>query len=337
VVRIVIATLLVAAAALTVGPNSAAASELMFSPVWEPGWHLIGLPGLPEPTDPYSVFGSVPIHYRLFGWDPILIRYVVFDPLQPDLLPSVVSGEGYWLDVDTTSNISYVGLPWQVGAVRPSSLGPAGWHLIGNPHPVTVPLDYCMIEEAGSEVTLADAAAAGWISFPIYGWDPDLVRYTTVGLEGPPTQDDTVLAPWSGYWFSTEVDDLRLMVQRPLEPGPFDAWIVDIRPGYEGMYQDHTVDLSEWIGDVILHVVAAAPIYATNVRAIISGTTELVPGNSLALHRGTWWLQMPFGGGFLVPNDADGDYTIQVEATTAGGPVDSIVMNLTVIGIEPPP
>lgn len=332
-VRTLIITLVVATAALAVGANGGAASELfMFSPVWEPGWHLIGLPARPEPADPYTIFGSVPIDYRLFGWDPVLLRYLVFDPLQPDLLPSVVSGEGYWLDVDTTTNISYLGAPWQVGAVRPISLGPAGWHLIGNPHEVIVPLDYCMIEHEGTEVTLADAAAAGWISFPIYGWDPASIRYTIVGLDGPPTQDDTVLAPWAGYWFSTEVDNLRLMVQRPLDPGPFDAWLV----GDEGMQQDYTVDLSK---ETRLVVLAAAPIYATDVQAIVSGP---IPADVPPLFRAdSWPLKMPFGRSFEVPNHGDPDqvfdYTIQVEATTAASIEYSVQMSLHVIGNEIPP
>lgn len=328
-IRALLIILLVASAALAVATTGAA----MTSPPLVPGWHLIGLPALPVLTDPYTVFGSVPVDYRLFGWDPVLLRYLVVDPLQPDLLPTVVSGEGYWLDVDSISIITYLGARWQVGAVRPVPLGPPGWHLIGNPHEVRVPLYYCMIEHASTEVTLADAAAAGWISFPMYGWDPTSLRYTTVGLEGPPTEDDTALAPWSGYWFSTEVDNLRLMVQRPLGPGPFDAWLV----GNQGVLQDYTVDLEQ---EASLSVVAAAPIYASQVRAIINGP---LPVDPLDLFRADNWQPsgIPFGKGFVVPNHGDPDevfdYTIQVQATTAAGTEYSVQLSLHVIGVEPPP
>lgn len=331
--RIRVKIFVLALVAWSVGVNRAAAADLIFSPTFQPGWHLIGLPALPDPEDPYLIFGRIPIEYRLYGWDPVLRSYVTVDPMAPDMLPTVVSGEGYWLSVDSPSSTSYLGLPWEVGAVRPIPLGPAGWHLIGNPHTERVPLaDCCVAGRGGTELTLADAVSAGWLVLPMYGWDIDLIAYSAVGLLGPPDEADDALSVWSGYWLNTLVDDVRLVAQRP--PGdPFQAWLA----GANGMEQEYTLDLSL---ETQLMVVAAAPIHASQVRAIISGLPELVTGNSVTLFRAdNWPRQMPFGKSFGVENPGLGqyDYTITVEATTAGGTKTSVVMSLTVVGVEPPP
>lgn len=320
-----------------VGDLNDAGAEPIFSAPLDPGWHLIGLPALPEPEDPYTIFDYIPIEYRLYGWAPTIGCYVTVDPFDPDLLPAVVSGEGYWLNIGTTDSISYLGLPWEVGAVRPIPLGPAGWHLIGNPHEERVPLDYCMIDHAGTERTMADAVNQRWILLPMYAWDRDMLSYSTVGLLGPPDEADNALTAWAGYWLNTLVDNLRLVVQRPLGDGPFQAWLVS---NIGGMQQEYTLDLSVESG---VTVVAAAPIYATKVQAVISGPSELVDGNVLSLFRAdNWSLKMPFGKHLLprydaVPPDETYDYIVQVEATTASGTDYSVPLSLHVIGIETPP
>jgi hypothetical protein len=327
---ILVVLALMAASVLAAG----ARADTMTSPSLTLGWHLVGLPALPVASDPYATFDPIPIAYRLFGYDPALRTYVMADPLHPDLLPAVISGEGYWLSVEDPASISYLGAPWAVGAVAPFSLGPRGWHLIGNPHAERVPLTSCVIGNGTTELPLGDAVAAGWIALPMFGWDPVSVGYQTVGLLGPPVEADTALTAWRGYWFCTDLDDLRLVVQRPLGAGAFDAWLVS---QIGGMQQDYTFDLSL---ESLLTVVAAAPINATEVHAVFTGPTELVPGNTLDLFRSdSWPRQMPFGKGCFPTNPGPGqfDYTVTVEATTPAGSRSSIVLHLHVIGVEQPP
>ena len=323
--RATISLCLLALALAAATPVSAA---VLTSPTLNPGWHLISLPGVADGAAPPSIFGALNIESNLFRYEPSRLSYVAYSEYDP---PSEFGGlapdVGYWLYVSSPSTISYT--PSLTSSLRRVALPQRGWHLIGSPFhdalPV-IPLSHCLLRRTTDNVSklMADASASGWVSLPAFAWDYSRLTYVTVGVDGPPLDDDNSWRPWSGYWLNTAAANLELVIQAPLPAGPFTAWLERASP-----YETGT-ELWADAGDVMT-VMTIAPLWASPVQVVFSGVGQpILPGNAKTLFHWTWPYDATYGAGFQISTKASGDYTVVVQATLPTGMVTSNTMILHV-------
>jgi hypothetical protein len=176
-----------------------------------PGWNLVSLPYEPADPDWRKAFGDLPIHQRLFRYDPVTQSYIVYDENDPQAFGTLTNGDGCWLYLDAPANVSYPGL--QPGGTRQINLGPAGWHLVGAPLIAAAALGRVSVKDlvTGQRISFYEAAyVRGWIGRSLFSYDPLTRGYRTVGYD--PWDSAVQLSPWRGYWLCTHVDDLALVI-----------------------------------------------------------------------------------------------------------------------------
>ena len=189
-------------------------SPIRVSHTFPAGWNLISLPITPEDGSPPAVFGSVPVSGALHRYDPVGKGYVSYYHFDPGTFGEMKCGEGYWLYLDTESTVAYWGFP---GNGPQSIWMPAdGWSLIGHPFRTAALLADCQVRRVGdgSVKVFAQAAGDGWIQQPAYTWDIGVLGYRSIGLDVPPYQDDHLRA-WLGYWISSGLEEIDLIVPMP--------------------------------------------------------------------------------------------------------------------------
>jgi hypothetical protein len=189
-------------------------SAIRVSHTYPAGWNLISLPVRPEDPSPATVFGAIPISGRLHRYDTTSKAYVTYYDFAPGPFGQVKSGEGYWLYLDTGATFTYWGFPNNGTQTIP--LAAHGWSLLGHPFRTSALLADCDVRQVSDGVikTFAQAVTAGWIEQPLYTWDAGLLGYHSCGLDVPPYQHDR-LRPWLGYWASTGLGEVDLMVPMP--------------------------------------------------------------------------------------------------------------------------
>ena len=175
------------------------------------GWHMIALPGeicgdcaeqgsearccaLCDDLDPCYLFhwqagtgylmappcANIPYHMGMGIW----VR--TYDPL-------------VMIDADLEVPDENVVIPLQ-----------NGWNQIGNPFPFSVPVDALHAHCGGTELSLLEAQAQGWLCAYLFGYDTVSGSYQMLD----PT--DGCLEPWHGYWLRVYRDDCVLVVH-PVE------------------------------------------------------------------------------------------------------------------------
>ena len=298
------------------------------SPVLNSGWHLISLPGVTDGATPPSIFGSINIESNLFRYEPSRLSYVAYSQFDPPTeFGGLAPDAGYWLYLSTPSTITYT--PTLTSSLRRVALPLRGWHIIGAPFYDTlpvIPLTHCLLRRTTDNVSklMADASTSGWVSLPAFAWDYANLRYLTVGLDGPPLDDDNSWRPWAGYWLNTQAANLELVIQAPLPAGLFTAWLERASP-----YETGT---ELWVdaGDVMT-VLSVAPLWGSPVQVVFSGVGQpIIPGNVKTLFHALWPNDVTYGAGFQVSTKASGDYTVVVQATLPTGVVTSNTMILHV-------
>ncbi len=177
------------------------------------GWNMISLPVEPQNADPRAIFEGITIYGRLFGYDAIGLGYTVY----PHSLINLTTGQGYWLYMDDAAYISFEGYP-AVSNVIDLSFPPDRdyqWFLIGSPSLNYVDIDDMLIRDKNTGLTLdlVNATYNGWISLPMFGWDPEVLSYFTVGSKNyrQPSQK-TYFEPWRGYWIYVEESGKELVL-----------------------------------------------------------------------------------------------------------------------------
>jgi hypothetical protein len=166
-------------------------------------WHLMSLPLVPSDPSPPAVFFPHPISGNLNRWDPVAQTYVVYYSWQPGQFGPCQTGVGYWYSAVEAGPVEYVGTPHDTPQEIVCPV--AGWHIIGHPFPLALPLADCQVRNNQTEEvkTIAQARAAGWISLPMYYYYPPTGGYRSCGLD--PWNNDDHLRPWLGYQFSVNV------------------------------------------------------------------------------------------------------------------------------------
>lgn len=189
--------------------------ELVWSAAHEFGatWHLLSLPLVPSDPDPEVVFDPHPISGNLTRWDAEQGKYITYYSWNPSEFGPCQTGVGYWYSAVESGPVDYLGTPHDT----PQEIlcGVVGWHIIGHPFPLAVPLDDCQAHDGGTQETksLHDAWLSGWVDMPMYYYDPSSGGYGTCGFD--PWHDDDHLRPWLGYQFAVNRTDITLIIPVP--------------------------------------------------------------------------------------------------------------------------
>ena len=201
------------------------------------GWNLLGLsyePLIVRDDDTLGtavqrVFAGLNVD-NLVRFDTATVGYIQYDPYDPKTFGPPLSTSGMWFLGQDAGDLSYQGVdntfPVRI-TLTPVQGG--GWTMIASALPYRVALADLYVfnpnVSPGSDpahpadyLTLADAVAAGWINSLVYGWDPSLIRYLEVGLDGPPINDANWLEPGFGYWVNTRTPNCILVI--PPKPMP---------------------------------------------------------------------------------------------------------------------
>ncbi|MBC8192747.1 MAG: T9SS type A sorting domain-containing protein [Candidatus Marinimicrobia bacterium] len=152
---------------------------------FEPGWHLFSTPLVTAETSTDGLLGPFANQpYYVYEYEPG-VGYAA--------APEILQGEGYWLATMDSMRVQISGVADTTSFSRPLDLG---WNLIGNPFSYAKPVATIRIEHAGEILDFDTAAANGWISNTLYGYDG--IGYFT----------ENSLRPWGGYWISALVEGL---------------------------------------------------------------------------------------------------------------------------------
>ena len=210
-------------AVVTIGNDDGATGT---SATVNPGWSMISVPtDLAVENRVTNIFGddlsgqqTAPVVYRRVSAGvpgSFSGAYVIADVLEP--------GQGYFIINELTSPATlddqYNGLQ----TTDPYELTmPVGGGMLGNPYSTTkdllVDARVCNFTQSASVpqcsqasdwVDWATAAANGWVTGSIYGYDTDTSSYQVKN----PVDGTMLLNPWESYWFRTEVsDELHLRI-----------------------------------------------------------------------------------------------------------------------------
>jgi len=167
------------------------------------GWNLVSTPVEPARAAVESVWdgclaaGNV-LAGNLYGFTEAK-TYAAF----PHALTETHHARGYWLRLTRRAVEDVVGEPIGPPAHVPLS---TGWNVIGHPCVDDALWANCLIDDGDAQLSVEDAAAAGWIQGVLFYFDPVSSRYNTV-----PGYDDS-LHPWYGYWVLANVAGLTLIV-----------------------------------------------------------------------------------------------------------------------------
>jgi hypothetical protein len=175
---------------------------------FDAGWSLISLGLEPDDHDPAVVFDEVTGDLKLQYWDS---ETSTWKTTVNGLLTEVSPLAGYWLWLLEGTWVAVEGTPL-AGAQR-LQLGLAGGQMIGVPYEVawglgsggSITVERVEQGEVVEAKSLVSAVADGWIYDTVWSWsNPDQDWVISTVTSG------TSLAPWSGYWIHTFIDNLVL-------------------------------------------------------------------------------------------------------------------------------
>ena len=179
---------------------------------WRAGrWHLFSLPCNPADPAPELLFPpGTPLDGNLTRYEDG--GYVTYQSFDPDEFGPLRSGEGYWLHTDASIGVSYVACC----PVEPQELHyPAGgWHLLGSHRLEAIPFSIISARSStGQVLSFEQAWLSGWVGDPLFLYSFADLGYLSVGVNFSDEED--FLRPRYGYWFSTGMPNLTLIIPPP--------------------------------------------------------------------------------------------------------------------------
>lgn len=208
--RMLIGLVLAAVIAL---PSAAALTTITSPPgTVQPGWNMIGLPGIPVNPDPASVLAGYPLDQRLQRWEASVQGLNIYDEWSPEAFGNMLLTDGYWLVSDTAGEISYTGLNDNDAMDVWISLPKAGWTLIGNPFSYDFDWSTAKVVDGNVTVSVADAAYTNnWLMSTGFYWDSATQGLCEFGL--PDDYLESNMPAWHGFWVISNVDKLALIFE----------------------------------------------------------------------------------------------------------------------------
>lgn len=181
------------------------------------GWNLLSLPLDPVDPDPAQVFKDdqgdpIAISGSLVRYDRASRSYRTYHDAAPEEFGDLQNGEGYWLYLSAPTNLSYSG---HASIAFRYDLVESGWHLIGCPSVVDVPLDLVLISREGEPGGAPICLGVGilvkhWLNPALYWYDSAAGSYAACGFYQ--WHATHALQPWRGYWAHTNTDGLTVML-----------------------------------------------------------------------------------------------------------------------------
>lgn len=200
------AVLLISAAAIAV--------EAPFPYTLSAGKNLVAMPAVPLNPDPAAVFDGIPIEGVLIRWDAATQSSHAYDEWDPDYFGNVLIGEGYWITTESGASSSYQGLTDTDSMDIWISLPKAGWNLIGNPFSYEYTWGDAKVTDGNETISLAEARDRGWLNSVAIWWDAPAGSSRDVGCPDDWCYTD-VLYPWHGYWVTSNIDKIALILEAP--------------------------------------------------------------------------------------------------------------------------
>jgi hypothetical protein len=176
------------------------------------GWHMVSIPGeLRGPCEGDANDLSCALCddldvCRLYRYSPAGRRYLE----APGEVIRHQPGVGVWVNAcgDVTDLCADVALMTEAVQVALET----GWNQIGNPYDFAVAVADLRVTYGGSDVSLEQAQASGWVSASFYGYNPGLRDYIVQDLACGR------LDAWTGYWILAYVDCVLTFAPIPAPP-----------------------------------------------------------------------------------------------------------------------
>jgi hypothetical protein len=183
---------------------------------------MITIPCHPADPDPWAVFDELrpPTqgldmltgNLHRYGHDPD--GYVAYFHFAPEEFGGITPGDGYWLWLFEETTICY---PAQCsGAPELIAFPHDGWYMIGSPHAGDSHIDDTLWHQGATGPFVFGAISNTWVQDPLFGYQCFPAGYFTCGLL--PTDDDSYLRAFNGYWMYAIVPDLTVEVPPPVIP-----------------------------------------------------------------------------------------------------------------------
>ena len=192
-------------------------------------YHMIGIPVIVPNGDASTLFqddfaNRTPgfPYWRLARWDVAAQNYLRYEEIEsgevdlgnpPDFSP----GLGFWvaqsvfencqLDIaneQVTDEVSYTER-YRVPISRPNGIN-RGFTQLANPFHYPYDWRKTVLDDGAQQLTIAEAAGAGWVSGYAYIWDAANELYMPVNYQG--VDEPYSLESWQGFWFE-QLDDNR--------------------------------------------------------------------------------------------------------------------------------
>jgi hypothetical protein len=179
--------------------------EKFFSPLW----NLFSIPLIPVGSADASAVLGFDASNNVFRWDPVNKN----TELYPWDFTDLETGRGYMLYTREYRDPSYLGIIPPKIVYLPN----AGRSWIGLPGVEDYYQGWALVENLATGQTRsvsADAtSAAPWMNWNFVYWNSyvDTAQICVYNGSG----DDTYMHPWYGYWVWSNVDNLRLIFNRP--------------------------------------------------------------------------------------------------------------------------
>lgn len=178
------------------------------------GWNLLALPAVAVPADPPTVFAGLPLQGTLRRWNAASQSTIYYDPSYPAIFGNVLYSEGYWLNAVAGATLAFTGIADTNDMDVYVSLPYAGQTVVGNPWKKQVDWASVKVTNGYATVTLADAAAAGWLRSSASAWDESTQTYA-------PLAPGAALLPWRACEVTSNVPKLGLIFEHePQPPAP---------------------------------------------------------------------------------------------------------------------
>lgn len=189
-----------------------------FSLTLEQGKNMICLPAVPLNPAPEDVFGTVPINAgQLKRWDAEGKGFQTYYDGNSGF-GNMLLGDGYWITAGTPGQeIDYQGLTDTDSMDIWISLPKTGLNLIGNPFSFNYVWENAKVTDGNETVSmyLASRPPRSWLSSIMPYWDAVGKGFLKVGLPDD-NQWSEELTPWTGYWLTSKIDKIALILESPL-------------------------------------------------------------------------------------------------------------------------
>jgi hypothetical protein len=193
-----------------------------FSQTYLVGWNMISLPYVVNQS-PTDIFPGLDLTNILFRYNQAANRYDPFNYQDPSSFGNINWHDGFWLYLDANKPKTFTYVPTDVASPAIINLPVPGWHMIGFGPDEQSLINNSMFKirnkSTNESLPFNQAAAKGWVSNPMFYYNPQELSYESAGFE--PDMDTTNrIFPGKGYWMHTREPNLETVITILSPPPP---------------------------------------------------------------------------------------------------------------------